>query len=279
LAKERLLFIDLLKLIGIILVVWEHIVATYQWKNFLFYIIIPKVIFLDMGVLGVALFLFASGASLAQNTKINNIGDIPKFYIKRFLRIYPAYWTAIILCIVFSSTLLQFNFRNCIELITGFQAYLADFNGPLNYAFWFIGLIICLYLIYPILDYLFKRKPHLTIISLFFISLFSRIIFNEFNNFGMDRPVEWFPLCRVFEFGLGIYIIKIDFYPHIVNQSALIRWLGNLSFYAYLIHVPLIKYWVYNPFFFVIILMLFASMLYSFDMQIKKYYSTQLAKH
>ena len=170
-----------------------------------------------MGILGVALFLFASGASLAQNTKINNIGDILKFYIKRFLRIYPAYWTAIILCIVFSSTLLQFNFRNCIELITGFQAYLADFNGPLNYAFWFIGLIICLYLIYPILDYLFKKKPHLTIISLFFISLFSRIIFNEFNNFGMDRPAEWFPLCHVFEIGLGIYIIKIDFYPHIIN--------------------------------------------------------------
>lgn len=274
-AKERLLFIDLLKVIGIVLVIWEHVIVTYHWNGLISFVI-PKVIFLDQGIIGVAIFIFASGASLAYSTKVNNISDVNKFYTKRLLRIYPAYWAAVVLCIALSGTTLQFKFKEYIELITGFQAYMGDFNGPVNYSFWFIGLILCLYFLYPILDYLFKRKPHLTIISLFFISLFSRIIFNEYNNFGLDRPAEWFPLCRIFEFGLGIYLIKIDLYAHVVNRSVLIQWLSNLSFYMYLIHVPLIKYLEYNPLLFTTMLLLLASMLHSFDMQIKKFDPAQV---
>lgn len=50
------------------------------------------------------------------------------------------------------------------------------------------------------------------------------------------EAVRWFPLCALFEFCLGIYIIKRELYPKIVNKSKTIAWLSDLTFYVFLTH-------------------------------------------
>jgi peptidoglycan/LPS O-acetylase OafA/YrhL len=84
-----------------------------------------------------------------------------------------------------------------------------------------------------------NRAPRATLLALLLISLAARL---TVENFLPKYPREWFPLCRVFEFGLGIYLAQQ------AQLASALRWrapayisrileiLGELSFPAFLIH-------------------------------------------
>ncbi len=266
-GKSRLLFIDALKIIGIAIIVWDHILWVYVAGSY-FDLPFQNMIGYDFSSPGVTLFLVASGAALAYSAHVLTIKDIKQFYLKRILRIYPAFLTSVILTLAITGITISYNLKTIIVVFSGFQAYLGDFDGPLgNWAFWFIGLIICLYLVYPFLDYSFNRHPHVTIIILLLISLSTRAFFMFTDNWGATK---WFFLCRIFEFGLGAYLIKMNFYPHIETKWEPIKWMSDISFYVFLIHVPLLKYWKYNPLYFIFMTLAMALMVYSFEQQLRR---------
>src|SRR5713226_2596915 len=90
--------------------------------------------------------------------------------------------------------------------ITGFCAFAgAGILGCSLIPAWFIGLILSLYAVYPWLSRLMNRTPRATLLALLLISLASRL---TVEGYLQNYPLEWFPLCRVFEFGLGIYLAQ-----------------------------------------------------------------------
>jgi len=61
-----------------------------------------------------------------------------------------------------------------------------------------------------------------------------------------NNPKQWFPPCRLFEFGLGIWLIKnrkiFDFIKNVkinLNKNV-IKYFSDISFPAFLIHSPLL---------------------------------------
>lgn len=157
------------------------------------------------------------------------------------------YWMALTLALGMGLVFHWDNFpQNWIEgvlVTTGFCAFAGLWGCGLGPG-WFIGLIVSLYVCYPWLARVMKRAPRGTLLALLVISVGARLTVEGFLPYW---PLEWFPLCRVFEFGLGICLAQA---AH--AQSAL-QWTGpapigrileilsELSFPVFLIH------WLFRP--------------------------------
>lgn len=274
-SKDRLLFIDLMRILGIALILFYHVSSTVwgQWIwNYFFSINIFNLYYANYGTIGVSLFLFASGCSLALSCKgIETEGDLKSFYSKRLLRIYPAYWTGVLFAVMMDLSVLQKQFLpiDYARLVTGLQSLGAttaqDFYGNVNGNFWFLTPILFMYLLFPIIFLAVKKHPHLSILTLLAISVLSRWYMSSPIFY---RGIDWFPLCVIFEFGLGIYLIKVGVYPKI-RGTIITAYLSNLAFYAYLINAPLLHLFPY-AYFFSVTLLVMASMMYTFDVAVRK---------
>lgn len=148
---ERLLFLDILKAFGILLVIFVHM------QNFLAAIVIPNFVLIEgLKFLGLTCFTFASGYAIhANNRTLEDRGEILHFYKKRVLRIYPLYLAAIFvffLCFqVFGLfPAIHYGIGGWIANILCLQVLLAPaFLEPV-FTLWFIGFIMIMYAIYPL---------------------------------------------------------------------------------------------------------------------------------
>jgi peptidoglycan/LPS O-acetylase OafA/YrhL len=100
------------------------------------------------GEIGVDIFLILSGFTLAMNSVEMPIG---RFFLRRFSRIYPAYWLALGLFIwmqrrFFGATPGWEDIWQHVVGIHGFSrpAYFSDISEP----FWFISMILAAYLVF-----------------------------------------------------------------------------------------------------------------------------------
>ncbi|MGH7206633.1 MAG: acyltransferase family protein [Nitrospiraceae bacterium] len=200
---------------------------------------------IGLGKLGITLFLVISGMVLRLNDR--NQG-VMAFSSRRLQRIYPVYWMALTLSIAMGLVFHWDNFpKDWMEgtlTITGFCAFAGLWGCSLLPWGWFIGLILSLYILYPWLSSLMNRAPRVALIALLLISVVSRLIVDDYVPY---RPREWFPLCRVFEFGFGIYLAQ-EAQPWSALRwtapapiSKILEILSELSFPAFLIH------WVFLP--------------------------------
>lgn len=281
--KNRLLFIDILRIVGIALVMIQHIITTSSLgpslQQFFLAVDIFNIYHICYGNLGVWLFIFASGCSLALNYgDVSTIVKIKNFYAKRSLRLYPVYWAAVFFNLaVFNGVIPALTFTDYARLFSGFQAFftytLNDYYGKVNGAFWFIGVIVSLYLLYPVILAMIKRHPHLSLISLLAIEVISRLIMSQIP--GLIRGYDWFPLCRVFDFGLGIYLIRTGFYLKTATTNGIIAFMSNISFHVYLIHMPLLVLLNYSVILFMLTTLVISSMLYAFDNTLRQAIGTR----
>lgn len=212
--------------------------------------------FVSLGGIGVTIFLILSGAALELRYRHRKISYFD-FIIRRFLRIYSVYYMSLIIGVTvylflnhkeggpLFSTLSNFGLRDIILSLTGFYAFAGKWGGPFIATSWFIGLIITMYLAYPILAKMIRKKPATSIAILLLVSVLSRLILGKYEILPA-RPLDWFPLCRIFEFSLGIYLVtalKKDYWSvlNFVNArtSKIIRFAAETSFPLFLIHSPL----------------------------------------
>jgi len=226
----------------------------------------------NYGSIGVFLFLFASGCGLAYaHSNLDSGAKLKDFYVKRVLRIYPAYYTALLMAIVMIPSRLQNTFTpiEYVKIVTGFQSIgahnLVDFYGKINGNLWFLSVILTMYLIFPILLITIKKHPRISILSLFIISAFSRYYLSF--DIADYRIIDWFPLCRMFEFGLGICFISTGLYPRITS-GRIIAYFSTISFYVFLINGPMSSLLEY-PLVFIVALLVIGTMMYKFDELIK----------
>ena len=152
----------MLRIISILIVVLLiHIPLSYAYNFYLdldqyeVFLVNNIGIYVSMGS-----FVFVSGFGLflnPNNRYLNSKKKIFTFLKKRFLRIFPLYWIALVLFLLFVGYLgidplyLLFHFL-------GMQIIVAPYFGPPMLTLWFIGIIVIYYLIYVVLNSLGSIK-------------------------------------------------------------------------------------------------------------------------
>ncbi|MBI5679639.1 MAG: acyltransferase [Methanobacterium sp.] len=169
---KKLQDMEILRTFAIILIVGFHSLTYLQfpYKELIYGGYIADI--------GLSLFLFISGFLLYYNYKdINFKNGLKTFYYKRAVRIYPLYWFALIVTfasLIYAYGFISFptnqptailSFSTLLSGVLGLQG-LTEGNTGLNLSlFWFIGVILIYYFLYP-----FFTKPK-NLINMFSVSL------------------------------------------------------------------------------------------------------------
>ncbi|MHA1966712.1 MAG: acyltransferase family protein [Candidatus Hodarchaeales archaeon] len=211
-SREKLPEIDLLRTLAIIIVVLMiHIPNNYAYN---FYIELDRFSGFFLHTLGIDValgsFTFLSGFGLylqKTNRNINTFEKLSYFLKKRILRIFPLYWIALALFLIFFSDF--YGGMNIVFLlfhIVGLQMMVAPSYGSPIWTLWFIGIIVIYYLIFILLSYLGTIKkiiPASLVILIFFLILHFNFNLVEYRFFVYYPP-----------FILGIIVANIYTSPH-----------------------------------------------------------------
>lgn len=272
--KPRLLFFDSLRVISILLVVLCHTSTVFNLRWF------PNepffnFIYLNPGEVGVAMFIFVSGAVLEYtHPKLSTLDEILKFYLKRVVRIYPAFWISLVIGLVCAPYLLTMSKMNLFIEFTGFVSWTGNWGGYINGVGWFIGLIMVLYILYPIFSSSIKEHPFIILFLITIVEVGSRCFLNihPVPELGIYQPDRWLPFCNFLEFGLGIWIVQNNLYPKWTTENEWVLYAAEISFYVYLIHYleSMKVLWYNSPLIYIIAVLMMAWMMMALDTKIQE---------
>ena len=232
--KNRIVSFDLIRCIATFCIVLfhfmingKHIYPTeYFFKNY------------DLAQVGVSLFFVLSGASLYYSNR--NDFKCKDYYKKRFLAIFPLFYITYF-CIFFFSFWKEGNIIAGIPIRNLFFS-LIGMDGFLSYKLpcftmtgeWFLGCIIILYIIYPIIRKLIMKYSHFTMIISILVYLFLNY------NYFFEIPILFNPLIRSVEFIFGMYLIELYSVRDLFNKI-------NLKFLIPSFFVSLIMLYINIP--------------------------------
>lgn len=212
--KERLFYLDFVRAIGTILIILTHYNALFLFNSFSQnksgIILTADISNVYIGSVGVSLFLIVSGAALTYVYE-NKEMKVFSFYKKRLSSIYPIFWIGYILafCITFCQNHgIQQGIprKNIIFSILGIDTYLANY-GVATFALvgeWFIGLILMIYILFPLLLKLFNSHP--VILGMLTVILYCISVWKIDNNIDLFK---WLPHF-IFGMYFARYIKKVD---------------------------------------------------------------------
>lgn len=165
-AEKRLAFLDLLKIISIVLVILFHFLYQITSNESL----------RALGFVGVSLFFIVSGYSLAKNYP-DHITFSFKWFFKRYVKLASVYYLAIIIIVIlfFRQSYSGNLFLNLLAHFTFTDSLFRDYSYGIISPAWFLAPLIVYYLIFPFLNKLIKNNWKI-IIPLFFASLLVRCI-------------------------------------------------------------------------------------------------------
>lgn len=188
------------------------------------------------GTIGVNIFFLLSGACLLNSTKKKFF--IKEFYKKRFLRIFPMFYLAWLPCYVLRSIIEKNPFWggkpvNFLWTFLGMDGYFREID--LNYSIvgeWFTGAIIIIYLLFPILRYLFAKFRLVTTIV-----LLGAYILNCKMHFPTVPGRAWLGE-EILIFWLGLLIAE---YEEVIRKK--VNWIITvmLSVIFILVDIPFIS--------------------------------------
>ncbi|MDO8512949.1 MAG: acyltransferase family protein [bacterium] len=249
LATKRIIILDIMRVIAVGLIIAVHI-AQKLGSPLGGFFGIEGFYYVTWGGIGVTLFLILSGMAIELSYAKKKV-DFREFMLKRIQRIYPIYWMTLIFAILITLYLgnpLGFTWKNYLFNATGLQGlsgmhWETIFISPVT---WFIGLIMALYLLYPFVSKMMDKQKNFILLAILIISIFSRWYVGKYW-LSVHRPIDWFPLCRLFEFSLGLWLIKTERVYNFIQSLSLsifnkpVTFLAVISFPAFLIHFPLLK--------------------------------------
>lgn len=279
--RPRLIFFDILRIFLISIIVLHHVSKYMAGNHFVeftrysqFLVGNPSflnIIDLNIGALSVYFLIFVSGAVLEYtHCDLGTFNGIKKFLYRRLTRIYPAYWMTLFLTLVLiPSILIIISIPEFIVCFFGFSAFIGIWNGPFPGVIWFIGLIISLYFMFPILSKSVKIYPHITMIFCVIISIVSLIVISDYQWGGLGA-IRWFPLCNLMWFCGGIYIIKNGLFPKNTHKDPALTYVAELSFYVFLIHSAVMYLLKINIVFYIISVILISAGIMCIDNIIQK---------
>jgi peptidoglycan/LPS O-acetylase OafA/YrhL len=232
----RMIWIDLVKGISILWIVFFHFFNSYANDRFPWFIkgayfskfvsaCSPHtslamlqcrleslfVLAIDFGYHAVGVFLLLSGLGLTYS--LAHFVDPPSgwtgWYRDRLLRLYPMYWVAHLIYLVtpFAWSGEPIDYRFLLSL-AGDRFFPPDtLFYYLNAAWWYFGLLIQLYFVFPLLFRMLQKigpVPFLIVTGL--VTLISRYLLLCVFVVSGDYVQGAFFGCRLFEFTLGMVI-------------------------------------------------------------------------
>ena len=196
--KERNYFLDISRGIAATAVAFFHLElmrkgATF-YQNLIMY-----------GWIGVPVFFVISGYSISSS--LDNTKSFQSFWIKRILRIYPAYWISILfifLIAIIQKIITHYNStvifpKGIYDIVNTFFCLYKPLTNTLmmNWVYWTLVYELFFYLIFSVvvfIPYLYKKWYYLSI-----------IVISIFYTFYRDIPILFF-LKLIGYFGLGVFL-------------------------------------------------------------------------
>lgn len=229
--------LDVLRAFAVILVLIEHWLPQDSIAHFL-----PN------GVMGVTLFFVLSGYLITQillssRKKFNSNEDSPwftfkSFYIRRALRIFPIYYLALVI-------LLIFNFQDIRNYFTWFLFYGGNiyfYKEQISTSgiahLWTLAVEEQFYLIYPFIILLIPKRYILRTIYFFiFMGIFSRVFFLIFGKYtGYFHYFTYLTPTCFDSFGLGALLAYLNLNGKTIDfKSNLIQLIIATSFFLFCI--------------------------------------------
>ncbi|OLO85715.1 acyltransferase family protein [Actinomyces naeslundii] len=166
-TRTRIFYLDLIRALAALLIVLTHFNAHLR-EHGGGYVLTFEPFGIYLGALGVSLFLIISGAALTFTYR--RPIDLKRFYWKRFLNIYPMFWTAWVLGTL--SLFLVANgrppnaapLRSFVFTLLGIDGLAQAFYFRTMYLLgeWFLGFILLYYVVFPLLLWAIDRFPVIT---------------------------------------------------------------------------------------------------------------------
>lgn len=208
--KERLLYLDFIRAIAAVSIVLTHYNARYilfanppVWRNV---VVTGTVSNIYIGSWGVSLFFIISGAALMYT--YSEVCELKIFYRKRFESLFPMFWIAYSIAFLYYFYIyrgLPFNApkTNIIFSVLGMDGYLME-NIPTFYILgeWFLGAIILMYILFPLLRKMLKDHP---IILISIVGAIYAVIILKYN---LPFKENKFLFTRIPEFLFGMYFVE-----------------------------------------------------------------------
>jgi len=233
--NSRIFEFDIIRVLAMFWVVTYHFGCEYSCG---FLNTLPIVNFFcdtpnfDFGNVAVTMFLMLSGALLYRKYGNGNVGSLPGFYLKRAKAIYPPFWIVnlyVVLAMVrhWVSDGNPFFAGNPLKLlltVVGFDGYLNLF-GFQNYYFcgeWFVGAIVMLYVLFPLLARAYQKSRAVLLAAL-----------GICYGLPFVWPDSWawvisaFPATLVLKFVLGFLLM--DLLPKL--RCGAVKW-GSLAVFV-----------------------------------------------
>lgn len=273
-GQDRLLIYDLLRILGVAFIVLAH--TLFITKNFL-EINIAHIYVVDEGSFGVTLMLLVSGAVLMytyRDRTFQSLHDVVRFYLRRIGRLYPAYWMVFVLALLVAPVKIQ-QVSSSTDLawqLSGFNAFIGHWGGPVLTVGWFIGVIMVFYLLFPFLKFALEKHPYLTIIAAFGIWIVSRAFFSFIapGLFGISDYLRWFPPCLILDFILGMVLVYCTIGTQLTYRNRALAIISELSFYVFLVHWALLPVGAEYPWAYPLLVMVLSAAIMACDMIIQK---------
>jgi len=142
---------------------------------------------LNIGYVGVDIFLFFSGLGLSYSYKKNNLKD---FYKRRFRKIYPLYFIVSIMTIAIIAvrsvpSIHNFIINTLLQITT-----LSYYINPESSIDWYLNSLFLFYLLFPLLfkfSIKYKLKFYFFLIVLCIVIEFSAFILFDYSFYWMHK--------------------------------------------------------------------------------------------
>lgn len=168
---------------------------------------------MERGAQGVGVFILFSGFGLTYSLVKRGQGKISwgRWYFHRFIRLFPIYWLAHLVFLVspFQYRPVPFDYRFILSFL-GDRVFPVDtMFFYLSPAWWFIGMLIELYIVFPLLYRLMQRMGSGGFFALCIaLTVGSRYLLHVSGASGNYQMGALF-LCRLWEFSAGMILGKL----------------------------------------------------------------------
>lgn len=209
--EKRIRELDVLRVVAMLFVITYHFGCEYAAAGIPFFNLFYLTPNYDFGNIAVTIFIALSGGLLYK--KYGAVQEIKPFYLKRAKAIYPPFWilslyiplSMIRHLVASGSAFFAGNPFSLLLTVVGFDGYFKIF-GFNTYAFcgdWFVGAIILLYLLYPLLACLYQKRPATAIAVLALLYALQYLIPAEY-----DDLFNALPATLALKFCIGFILIE-----------------------------------------------------------------------
>lgn len=206
--KRRVFYLDFVRALATVLIVITHFNNPYLLPDKYLFFNQPFGVYI--GDWGVSLFLIISGVALTMT--YSHPLDLKRFYWKRFVGIYPMFWTAWILGTLYMFMSTGGHPPNAapawrfVFTLFGLDGLLANFHIQTMYLLgeWFLGFILLFYVVFPVLLWCIDRSPVITALGVVLVFGVTMFLLRGETSF----PKAVILTVRLPELMFGMYFAK-----------------------------------------------------------------------